>query len=327
MRIAIACLAALLAAAAAGSAAANDGVAARGLGGVELSQTSAIEMVREDLTISADEITVRYEYRNRVDAEVITLVAFPLPPVSTDDRFAFVLPVEGSANYVGFRLWVDGREIEPQVQTRAMVMDVDVTPLLRELGIPLVPPKVDDNDTLSALPEPAWRRLAESGAVSAHEATRSLEALWSIETLFYWTQRFPALGRVIVEHTYQPIRGGRWIYPDDLDGVDSARWRKRYCVEGATVEALRERHASRADTIAELNGQTVDYVLKTARTWAGPIGTFHLTVDTRRPDALVSVCPADLGLTQTGPTTFETTLRDWLPPDDLRILFVAPPSD
>ena len=60
-------------------AAANDSTAENGAGGLVLTRSESIDMVSEDLFVSADQVRVRYVFRNRSPADVRVTVAFPLP--------------------------------------------------------------------------------------------------------------------------------------------------------------------------------------------------------------------------------------------------------
>lgn len=322
------CSAMLLVALAAPPAAANDGIAAYGLGGVEMAQSRDIRIVREDLAIRTEEIRVRYEFRNEGKVDITALVAFPLPPFSADSWYKFNPPIDTSTNYVGFTVAVDGRPVEPQVQTRATVSGVDITKLLTALDVPLVLPGLDLDQTISAFGDERWQQLAASGAVDAYAPDRLLEALWQIETLFYWTQTFPVGTTVAIEHSYKPIKGGFYLSQSDyLDQVaDPAGWPRYYCIDDTAGTPLRAAIAA-AGRESPRRADTVDYVLMTAHTWAGTIGTFHLTIDTGAPGALLSLCQDGLGetgLQQTGPTSWETTLSDWLPTRDLAIFLLRP---
>ena len=64
----------------------------------------------------------------------------------------------------------------------------------------------------------------------------------------------------------------------------------------------------------------VDYVLKTARTWNGPIKDFKLTIDKGKADSVISLCID--GIKKTGPTTFVVEKKDFTPDDDISILIV-----
>ena len=59
---------------------ANDSTASTAAGGLVLERTDKIDMVSEDLSVSAKEIRVRYVFRNQSPSDVDTIVAFPMPP-------------------------------------------------------------------------------------------------------------------------------------------------------------------------------------------------------------------------------------------------------
>ena len=65
----------------------------------------------------------------------------------------------------------------------------------------------------------------------------------------------------------------------------------------------------------------LNYVLTTANTWNGPIGTFHLTIDKGAPRNVLSLCMD--GSRKTGPTTFEVEKKNFSPAQDLCLLIVT----
>lgn len=64
----------------------------------------------------------------------------------------------------------------------------------------------------------------------------------------------------------------------------------------------------------------ISYVLRTANSWAGPIGMFTLTLDKGVPGTMISVC-AD-GVKK----TFVVEKTDHSPDRDLEVLIVQPPQ-
>lgn len=99
-----------------GSARANDSTAERAAGGLVLTRTDAIDMVSEDLYVSAELVKVRYVFRNRTAADVRTTVAFPMPDDDLAQRnYADVAVPTGFATFVG------GRAVRSSVQRKAMV--------------------------------------------------------------------------------------------------------------------------------------------------------------------------------------------------------------
>src|SRR6267142_1191511 len=77
-------LALVLAAAASASALANDTTAELATGGLIFVRNENVEMLSEDLAISAKEIGVRYRFFNKSDQDVTVLVAFPMPDIKIE---------------------------------------------------------------------------------------------------------------------------------------------------------------------------------------------------------------------------------------------------
>lgn len=66
--------------------------------------------------------------------------------------------------------------------------------------------------------------------------------------------------------------------------------------------------------------RTVHYILTTGANWKGPIKSFKLTIAKESPNDKVSVCLPDTR--KATPTTFEVVRKDFLPTQDLKILFI-----
>lgn len=314
-----------------------------------------IAMQREDLTLSPSEVRVRYEMRNDSGKPVTLRVAFPMPEVpawspggfhtTTNPRgIMLAKPGEvGGPNFIGFRVWADGRELTPEVEIRATLPDGrDIAASLQEIGgLALVmrsglyalpdDPKLDDATR---------RRLAELGAIE-ELPDRAYRLPWTTRITFHWMQTF-APGVTVVEHSYRPIlgfgyvgfgrQGALFAGPDE----DAA---SVFCIDAAGRQTLRslgeraraKRLAKGEPEFSELLGYTLGYVLQTAKNWRGPIGTFHLTVKgdpipaahwtDGGPTVAMSFC-SPVSLTQTGPLLKEGEAQDFVPTSDLRILFV-----
>lgn len=69
----------------------------------------------------------------------------------------------------------------------------------------------------------------------------------------------------------------------------------------------------------------ISYVLRTANSWAGPIGKFKLTLDKGDPGNVISLCAE--GVKKIGPTTFVIEKSDYTPDRDLEIMIVQPVED
>lgn len=133
--------AALFAIAVCGAVLANDSSATLGAGGLTLTQSADIRMVNEDLSISREFVRVRYEFVNESDAPIATRVAFPLPEADLERLTEADVgwPTENATNTVDFRVQVDGREVTPVLEEKAFLKGLEVTDVLRRLGVPISP--------------------------------------------------------------------------------------------------------------------------------------------------------------------------------------------
>ena len=340
------CAAAALILALAWPAVANDSMAELAAGGLVLVKTDNIVMQREDLTLSPTEVRVRYEMRNVTDRPLTVRVAFPMPEVPSEGPAGLTTSTGGhniamrpptDPNFMQFRVWANQREIAPEVEVRAMLPDGrDIAPALREIGgmkLVLRPGLffLADDDA----PDAATRaRLEALGALEKLDAS-AIRLPWTTHVTFHWMQTF-APGVTVVEHTYRPIVGSRFVMRDDkghLTGSGGGDTVRDFCIDAPTDQAIRalEKRVRDKSDVRMLIGRTLGYVLQTARNWSGPIGTFHLTIEGGPMQAdgagkaevrITSLC-TDLPLKRTGPQRFEATVSDYVPKDDLRILYIA----
>ncbi len=313
--IAVACLLSRMALA-------NNSTAELSAGGLQLVRTEAIQLVSEDLFVSADDVRVTYHFINTADSPITTIVAFPLPPIDAvvPEEMNIVLPDSGSPNFVDFAVSVDGAAVTPSIEERVTALGIDQTAVLRDLGLPLNPIADGLYDRLQKLSDDDKAELKRLGLVTIDPY--SAEATWKLETTFYWEQTFPPGREVVVEHSYKPVVGFGF-FGDYV--LDDPGYRASYCIDGAFDRAARKKLAAVAGTdFPYLQEKRISYILTTANNWSGPIGTFRLTVDKGDPQALVSFCGT--GVTKVSPTRFEMTATDFVPDKDLDILIAAPSS-
>jgi len=323
-----ACAAALALGLALGAApaAANDSTATLGAGGLELTRTDAVELRSEDLTISREQVAIRYEFFNKSGREVRTLVAFPLPAVDLA-HFADIdisPPADDPVNFVGFAVKVDGRTVAPRVEVKAERDGRDVTQMLRDNKVPVSAFAPALVDALWALPKAQQRALADAGLAEYQYEYNSVQPLWTAKVTFYWEMAFAPGRATVVEHTYAPVFGtqfiGAWTLDDPSD--DERKWLSRYCLDNAARTDLRERMnaGAQANEPAYLLADTIAYILTTARNWHGPIGRFRVTLDSGHPDNLLATCLP--GIRKTGATTWTLERRNYVPKGELDVLIV-----
>lgn len=308
---------------------ANDSTAELRAGGIELVRTDAVQMAREDLYISADEVRVSYVYHNVVDEDVETLVAFPMPAIKVDPYSDVYLPNPGSENFLNFEVSVDGEPVEPRMYNRATAYGIDVTSELTKLGIPLLPYQGEAIQALQGLDEAVLEDLQARGVVFIEQWTNDagedgsyVAPTWELHSVYAWNMMFPAHSEVKVEHRYTPSpAGASGLFAYDYDaGTFDASYRAKYCIDDSFEAGVRNRLGGDGDNAAYMWEQNLSYILITANNWAGAIGNFRLVVDKGYEDSLVSFCGE--GVTKIGPTTFEMLAEDYYPDRDLDILFL-----
>ena len=316
----------------AGSAAANDTTANLAAGGLVFEKTDAIEMVSEDLFVSADRVTVRYEFRNISDAPVTTIVAFPMPDIRIEPYGENVsIPTDDPDNPLGFETTIDGESIPMALEQKAFGGDVDVTATMVALGLPLAPQSEAARIALDALPEESKALVVADGIAveDSYDAGQGWEhhlaPNWTLRATYHWEQTFRPGEIVVVEHSYQPSVGGSVgtiLGQDWADEADIAELRRRYCIEDNFLRAVERRTRQSAPGSIAFRESWLDYILVTGGNWAKPIGTFRLVVDKGAPENLVSFCAS--GVEKIGPTTFRVEKRDYVPEEDLRVLILVP---
>lgn len=331
---------------------ANDGWGGLSATGLTFGQTSAIAMEEEDLFISPDRITVDYTFRNLTQQDVTGEVIFPLPPIGVWSMLESMwnLPEDPTRdNLVNFSATVDGQPVAVQIDRIAVIEPEwqegrplneqydtpgrDVTADLTRFGLPLTLDYQTVSAALLAL-SPADQAAAKAAGIAEYYEGDPAQGvppegypLWSIVYRYHWTQTFPAGATLRVHHEYENRPSGGLFYfsnpPEDYQDylVD------QYCIDQGTAKAI-VKALERPDGEEFGNYGTalnISYVLRTANSWAGPIGKFRLTLDKGQAENVISLC-AD-GVKKTGPTTFVIEKTNYTPERDLEILVVQPLTD
>ncbi|WP_103258393.1 DUF4424 family protein [Tabrizicola aquatica] len=309
--------------------------------GLQFDQTEAVALIEQDLRIDPDRITVDYLFRNLTAADVTGEVIFPLPAIEDMDwirwpRFSDGLPPP--EQLVAFSLTVNGQETLAAVQLAAVLpsrgpptilrqtdppysLGRDVTAHLQRLGLPVSVDKDVLKPAILALSEGAVREAVALGLLDAADQNYGRgypRNLWSLSIRHHWTQTFPAGQDVRISISYRNLMDGMLFdaasLPASLHSADAAR----YCVDDTAFARV-------ASTVRSDSGQVWSvsfsrFILLTAKSWAGPIGRFRLTIDTTDPSAFAFACLD--GMIQTGPMTQLWERTDFRPDRDLEIAFV-----
>ena len=302
-------------------ASANDSIATLGAGGLILIRADTITMEKEDLFISANEVRVDYAFRNNDALERTYLVAFPMPQIDPQDYLEsdISVPERNKENFMNFAVTVAGVRVEPKLEMRALSGGIDVTDMVRALGLPLNPLADETRKALASVPREKLADLIAMGAIAVSEEGAS--PAWSLKSTYYWRQKFPAKAALAVSHTYTPAVGGTFYYEDvNKDGTLA----KDFCIDGGTAKAIARKIAAGSKDNPYLMQRTIEYILTTGANWQGAIGDFRLVVDKGAPDAIVSFCMD--GVKKIAPTQFEVRKKDFYPTDELRVLLLNSPN-
>jgi len=309
----------LAALALAAPAAANDSTAERVAGGIVLTRSADIDMVSEDLFISAAEVRVRYVFRNQSAKPIVTEVAFPMPDRDLGEERQMDV-----AHPTGFRTEVVGTPRMMWNDRRAMLGSVDHSSRLFKLRLPLDA----DSEALDKLSAADKAALVKLGLAEVEEYDsgkgweRHLVPMWTLKETYGWTETFPPGRDVVVEHRYVPGVGGSVDaalgFPEFRASPEGKAMIRDYCVDPAFLASL-DRLRRRSPGTPE---QRIGYILTTGANWRSPIGDFRLVVDKGAPANLVSFCGE--GVRKISPTRFEIRRKNWRPDRDLKILIVGP---
>jgi hypothetical protein len=150
---------------------------------------------------------------------------------------------------------------------------------------------------------------------------------WAIVTRYHRTQTLPAGKTVSVSHSYTNRPPGSLFCWTDPPEDWQLYLKDQYCIDEGTAMALaRTLKHPQGDEFGHYGtAWNISCVLRTANSWAGPIGKFTLTLDKGAPENVISLCAE--GVRKTGPTTFVMEKTDYTPDRDLEVLIVQPMQD
>ncbi|WP_316863452.1 DUF4424 family protein [uncultured Cohaesibacter sp.] len=299
-------------------ASANDSTALLEAGGIRLTENYSISLDVEDLYISADQIRIHYEFVNTADYDIKTLVAFPVPEIDSFPDAQYSVQSDDPINFLNFSVTANGVAIKPEIEIKLTVNGVDFTDDILASGLPLSRFSPDYYDRLEKMPEANRRILADKGLIDWEPGVDFYGTNWKMQTIYHWWQTFPAKSRTIIDHAYQPVVGSSFYSTEYEDPAQL----ERFCPDDGFIQSMRNKIIQSGNTYAEVD--ELKYILQTANNWMGPIGDFRLVIDKGAPGDLVSLCINDIR--KIAPTEFEFRAKDFVPDQDLDILFFKQPE-
>ncbi|MGV3548281.1 DUF4424 domain-containing protein [Rhizobium sp.] len=328
-----AALLAFLASLSASTALANDTTAELKTGGLEYTRSDSISMEEEKLYISPKRVQVDYVFRNTAEKSIETYVAFPMPDIKGGPEQNMDAGDVESDNFLGFTVEQDGGKIEPTLQQRVYIADIDMTDIVSAAGVPMNPQSQKAREAVGKLPPETIEDWLVRGLIipdiydDGSGEKREYQPMWTLKSAYYWKTTFETGRNINVTHTYRPSVGSTVATTylgenNEAKGERYEDYKRRFCIDDAFVKLARQSNTDMAAGEPYLVENWISYVLTTGANWYGPIKKFTLVVDKGEQDNFVSFCGT--GVKKTGPTTFEMTKQDFLPEQDLDILLLVP---
>ncbi len=314
---------------------ANDSSSALGTGGLVPRPNSRVAMETEELMITPDRVTVSYLFSNPTNQDEETMVSFPLPDINGADIEQTISALRGTktrnlSDLVDFAVVVNGKNLNVETEQRAWVGAKDVTPLLKELKLPLIPwfPEPEKyGSALRRLNEAQRKKMVDFDLVSKDslenekcDSGRGWEWCpnfqYVVRISYFWRQRFPKKSKTRIVHSYIPLKGsgvgpygnGAGINPKaEMKALDD----RGFCGSESDFFLKPPRVENLCNSL-----QSIDYILTTAKTWKGAISRFKLTLS-----GMPFVFSCFKGLKRTDIDSWEFTANDFVPTEELRLAF------
>ncbi len=319
---------ALLAPLAAG---ADDGMHGLSLYGPQLayggvSGDGAIVIESETITLSPTKTSFDMVYANPGAKDIATAISVPLPDLYPfRDEFSAVADPDAE-NFMKVSVEQDDQPVKLALHQTADVAGMDVTAELKKAGLSLQPLKADNADALSGEPADRLSDWQARGIVVPNpdpgQGGHDWQPGWRLRSALSWNTTVPAGGKVHVVVRMPSSLGSNVMLGFMQDGkpADSiARYDRRYCLDDSFMKQAAKMEADAAKAGINLQERYLT-VNQQPRSYYAGIGTYKVVIDKEDPARIVSFCGEDVK--KTGPTTFEYTLNDAFPVDDLDVLFV-----
>jgi hypothetical protein len=293
-------------------------------GGLQWTREPSVTMMKERLTISPQKVTVEFEFLNETDEPVTAKVGFPIPEYEYEEPGPYIRSKVWDFN--DFTVRVNATPLEYQVEERAFVNGEEHTEILTKFGIdigtfgdanknPNDPTEGDDQ--LTRLSKEQKEELIRLGLMD-----QDSYPLWSVRTMYHWTQLFPAREIVRICHEYTPVTGECLFTPDSLRekrcGVDGSA--KDICVPDDLIEHVKKQVLPTSDGEGLFRVSWVKYILTSANTWKTPINDFELIVDKSGADYALFCWDGEAP--QEDARRLVARAKDFIPKKELTVYFL-----
>ncbi|KQC08634.1 MAG: hypothetical protein APR62_04315 [Smithella sp. SDB] len=321
-----------------GFAHADDSTARVGAGGITFLKSTDIRMLQEILKISTSNIYVRYRFINESNEDILTTVAFPLPPYGWNPGLS--AGDENNKPLESFSILIDGQAIKTVKTRRAVlankhsiaknktakkIINRDITEDLKAAGLSETQIFKSFGDVFIDS-----KGLIQNGLNKQQET--KLKAIgvldgnwpkWEVAEMVHWEQLFPAKKEIEIEHKYKPFVGIRYTSTHKGSPFEYIGKNDEVCLTKKTLTEINQKAQKLIDknkSSVTIYLKEVEFILGTGRNWKGPIGDFILSIEKDSPDQIFSTCfPGKSKIINQ--TTIEYGQMNYIPQDKLVVYF------
>jgi hypothetical protein len=308
-----------------------DSTAELAVGGLVVARTADLSIESQELTITSEDVRIRYTFLNQGANPVTVTLSFPLPDIDLSEADNYAIPSTDPVNFLDFKTTVDGKPIAFNISQRAFLGVKDISATIKAAGLPLMPVGTRQ-DSVARMPKDAKDKLIDQGLLLPAGTDAKGEPLhaasWTVKTTAVRQQTFPAGKPVVIEHRYRTSMGvsfdtilRKGLRDNAAMTQEVSRYRASYCIADDLLRGI-DRIAGDAEAnTAGLRERRIAYLLKGSANPPTPIKDLRIVIDKGKPDRLVSFCLDKV--TKISPTSFEIRMKDFTPDRDLKILLIG----
>jgi Domain of unknown function (DUF4424) len=308
-----------------------DSTAELSVGGLVVARNADLSIESEELTITIDEVRIRYKFLNQGASPLTATLAFPLPDIDLSEADNYAIPSADPVNFLDFKTSVDGKPVTFNISQRAFLCDKDISAKIKAAGLPILPIGTRQ-DSVARMAKEAKDRLIDEGLLIPAGTDAKGQPLhagsWTVKTSAVRQQTFPAGKPVIIEHRYRTSMGvsfdtilRKGLRENGAMTAEVNRYRTAYCIPDDLLKGIDRIAGDAEGNVAGLRERRIIHLLKGGANPPTPIKDLKIIVDKGKPDRLVSFCLDNV--TKVSPTAFEIRMKDYTPDRDLKILLIG----
>ncbi|WP_294541221.1 DUF4424 family protein [uncultured Rhodoblastus sp.] len=317
-----------------GAALAAESLTELATGGIEflkVSDNAALVLDSEEVRLTPTRSTFSYIVSNKGAIPLELVLGFRFPELDFSDPDAqYAIPGSDPVNFLNATVRIDGAAAPFAITQRALLDGKDVTDLLRQTKVALVPVGQFQNQLADTAPELRDKLVGQGLIVESGTSIDGKPLFfpsWTVKTSSTRRVVVPPAGSIRIELQYRPSVG---VGPDtvlrkplrDQKGLEADVRGKRatFCVDEAFLNGL--------DKLAGVEEANVNGVkelrlhLKTKMYSASSIPATHykLVVDKESTQRILSFCAGELK--KISETSFEMRADNYVPSAEINILMI-----